>query len=264
MNEKQISTIKKHLVVKGNQVMTTSLDVANFFNKKHKNVLRAIQGLECSQEFGGLNFEPAEYTDTKGEKRPMYKMTRDGFTMLAFGFTGTEAIRFREAYISAFNRMEAELRGHTPHPAPQTDLNLLLTLTESTSRMFDLMGKTLERLDERLERLEQAPARQLPAAGRSTPASTPVVRQVAAFVGDSCRLAAGAVSPKGALYASYAAWCRAEGDLPYNPSTFFKMLYRVTPTRGIRRRQGCKCLLLVRGIVPQTACYQQTIPGMEA
>lgn len=91
------------------QPVTTSLAVAEAFGKLHKNVLQDIRNLGCSAEFNRLNFKPVDYVDAKGEKRPMYIMTRDGFTLLAMGFTGEKAMRFKEAYIKAFNRMEAEL-----------------------------------------------------------------------------------------------------------------------------------------------------------
>ncbi|MPM83829.1 hypothetical protein SDC9_130898 [bioreactor metagenome] len=42
---------------------------------------------------------------------PAYRMTRDGFTLLAMGFTGKKALQFKLAYIDAFNRMEAKLHG---------------------------------------------------------------------------------------------------------------------------------------------------------
>lgn len=71
--------------------MFSSLMVAEKFGKEHKNVLRDIQNLECSQEFTKLNFELSNYKDSTGRKLPMYEMTRDGFTFLAMGFTGKEA-----------------------------------------------------------------------------------------------------------------------------------------------------------------------------
>ena len=39
------------------------------------------------ERFNALNFELVEYTDTKGEKRPMYILTKDGFMMLALGYS---------------------------------------------------------------------------------------------------------------------------------------------------------------------------------
>lgn len=101
------------------QPTTTSLDVAKHFRKFHKNVLRAIDGLDCSPEFNALNFEPVEYADPKGESRPMVRMTRDGFMFLCMGFTGKEAALLKEAYIGAFNRMEATLIGESVKAAPE-------------------------------------------------------------------------------------------------------------------------------------------------
>lgn len=101
----------QHLVMVNNdRVVTTSLQVAEKFGKLHKNVIRAIKNLDCSEEFNRLNFEPVEYTDAKGEKRIMYYITRDGFAFLVMGFTGKVAAKFKEAYINAFNEMEDILR----------------------------------------------------------------------------------------------------------------------------------------------------------
>ncbi|WP_417913690.1 Rha family transcriptional regulator [Candidatus Electronema sp. JM] len=98
----QLSFINGHPVV-------TSLNLAEVFGKKHYNVLRDIKELDVPEEFNQLNFECVEYTDSKGEKRPMYRITRDGFTLLVMGFTGAKAMQFKLAYIEAFNKMEAEL-----------------------------------------------------------------------------------------------------------------------------------------------------------
>jgi Rha family phage regulatory protein len=62
--------------------------VARNFDKRHKNVLRAYDNLQCSPEFNRHNFMPVEYVDQKGELRCMVKMTKDGFIMLVMGFTG--------------------------------------------------------------------------------------------------------------------------------------------------------------------------------
>lgn len=96
---------------KEERVAVTSLDVAETFGKAHKDVLRSIRELGCSEEFNERNFAPVEYTDAKGEQRPAYVMTRDGFTMLVMGYTGETAMRFKEAYIRQFNEMEKLLRG---------------------------------------------------------------------------------------------------------------------------------------------------------
>jgi len=91
------------------QPVTTSRDVAVVFNKRHYNVIRDIQGLECSKDFTDLNFELSTYQDSTGRTLPYYEITRDGFTFLAMGFTGKKAATFKEQYIAAFNAMEQKL-----------------------------------------------------------------------------------------------------------------------------------------------------------
>lgn len=91
------------------QVIVSSRDIAKVFEKEHFNVLRDIKNLECSPEFNESNFGLVSYKDEKGELRPEYHITRDGFAFLAMGFTGKKAARFKEAYIKRFNEMEQEL-----------------------------------------------------------------------------------------------------------------------------------------------------------
>lgn len=86
--------------------MATSLQVAERFQKRHDTVLRAIRNLECSADFNRRNFAAVEYMDAKGESRPMVEMTRDGFVMLAMGFTGPQAMAWKESFIEAFNQLE--------------------------------------------------------------------------------------------------------------------------------------------------------------
>lgn len=106
--------IKDLVVVENSQAVTTSLKVAEVFGKEHKNVIAAVKALECSKLFHELNFKPM-FKNIKignGAERqiPYYNITRDGVAMLAFGFTGKRAAHFKEAYINAFNAMEAKLR----------------------------------------------------------------------------------------------------------------------------------------------------------
>ena len=90
---------------------TTSVDVARHFGKRHDDVLKAIRNLLPQLPDGGVrNFAETPYTDPQnGQQYPAYRITRDGFTLLAMGFTGKKALAFKLAYIDAFNRMEAEL-----------------------------------------------------------------------------------------------------------------------------------------------------------
>ncbi len=102
--------MKEMVRVRNGHVITTSREVAAHFKKQHKNVLSAIMGLETPPEFSRLNFKPTEYKDAQGKMRPVIEMTRDGFTILAMGFTGADAMKFKIAYLTAFNRMENAIR----------------------------------------------------------------------------------------------------------------------------------------------------------
>lgn len=85
---------------------TTSLLIADSFKKRHGDILRAIKQSEFSNEFNERNFALVEYTDKKGEKRPMYHITKDGFVSLVMGFKGKKAAEFKEKYINEFNKKD--------------------------------------------------------------------------------------------------------------------------------------------------------------
>ncbi|ECI2453564.1 peptidase [Salmonella enterica subsp. enterica] len=101
--------VQPELCIIAGKVVTSSLAVASYFGKQHKNVIQKIASLECSAEFTELNFQLSEYIDASGRKLPCYQITRDGFAFLAMGFTGKRAAQFKEAYINAFNQMEKQL-----------------------------------------------------------------------------------------------------------------------------------------------------------
>lgn len=94
-------------------MFTTSLIVAEAFEKEHKDVLKAISNLECSKVFHERNFAPMVYEAEigSGAKRefPAYRLTRDGFAFLAMGFTGKRAAIWKEKFLEAFNAMERRL-----------------------------------------------------------------------------------------------------------------------------------------------------------
>ena len=101
--------IKK--ISKAEVTVVSSLDVAETFEKEHRRVLQDIRELKCSDEFREHNFVQSSYVNVQNKKQPMYLITRDGFTMLAMGYTGEKAMRFKEAYIKQFNAMEKALQG---------------------------------------------------------------------------------------------------------------------------------------------------------
>ncbi|SBV91708.1 phage regulatory protein/antirepressor Ant [uncultured Dysgonomonas sp.] len=89
--------------------LTNSLLVAEKFGKRHDHVLRDIKNLIDSTQNWGQLFVSTTYTDNSGKSNPMYIMNRDGFTLLAMGFTGKKALEFKLQYIEAFNKMESAL-----------------------------------------------------------------------------------------------------------------------------------------------------------
>ena len=100
------------IVNKNNIPMVTSRVVAEKFGKEHDNVLKAIRNaihtLEevAKQDFNAVNFNAVEYKDKKGQLRPEYLLTRDGFSFIVMGFTGSEAAKWKVEYIKAFDTME--------------------------------------------------------------------------------------------------------------------------------------------------------------
>lgn len=84
------------VTVNNGQPITTSLAVAKKFGKRHNNVLRAIENIDCSPEFLLLNFEQRDFIDERGKVRRMFNMTKDGFVFLVMGFTGKKVAKFKE------------------------------------------------------------------------------------------------------------------------------------------------------------------------
>lgn len=110
--KKEIKTTKLVEKRRG-QALTTSLKVAEYFEKRHDIVLRAIENAKSNLR-KIVDVEKAiiatTYVDVKGEKRPMYLLTRDGFMLVVMGFTGEKAMELKWNYIQAFNAMEQVLK----------------------------------------------------------------------------------------------------------------------------------------------------------
>ena len=103
----------KDLVFRGqnDQVITTSLLVAETFEKEHRNVLKSIRKLMSATNVAVAQmFDETTYVNEQGKEQPMFVMNRDGFTLLAMGFSGEKALEFKVKYINAFNKMESELK----------------------------------------------------------------------------------------------------------------------------------------------------------
>lgn len=130
------------LVFKGqnNKVVTTSLKIAEVFGKEHQHILRDIRELiDGVSKIGDTPmFEETTYIHPQNKQQyPMFLMNRDGFALLAMGFTGDKALRFKMAYINAFNEMEKALKAMQPK-LPQTykeALKELLVQVEENERL---------------------------------------------------------------------------------------------------------------------------------
>lgn len=105
-----------------NQSVTAlSIDVAEYFGKDHAHVMRDIRNLIGQEpKLGQSNFGSSNYVDSQGKTRPCYSMDRKGFVLLAMGFTGEKALKFKIAYIDAFDAMEAKLRNQPVSTPTQT------------------------------------------------------------------------------------------------------------------------------------------------
>lgn len=123
------------IILHNDTLVVDSLTVADVFNKEHKRVLRDIRKrideLE-NLEFNGGKIAPVaeialdsyfaegEYTDPKGEIRPIYYMTQKGFTLLVMGYTGQRALEYKVAYIEQFEQMKKVLAGYKSLDEPNS------------------------------------------------------------------------------------------------------------------------------------------------
>lgn len=127
------------VIMKNEQAVTTSLQVAENFEKRHDHLLRDIKGLKKDvPNFGEMFLEGIE-PDSYGRDRQTYFMNRDGFTLLAMGFTGKKALQFKLQYIDAFNKMEAAIkRENKPLSIPEQIQTIAKGYTELESDVKDL------------------------------------------------------------------------------------------------------------------------------
>lgn len=106
---KELISIKNH----EGEMVVTSREIAENFEKDHKNVIRDIENLigQLKIEHTPKYFIQAEYQHEQNKQTyKEYLLTRDGFTLLAMGFTGSKAIEWKLKYIDAFNKMEQALK----------------------------------------------------------------------------------------------------------------------------------------------------------
>lgn len=137
------------VIMNNNQAVTTSLVLAEVFEKKHKNVIQAIEAKINTAENSALlknMFIEDSYTASNGKQNRMYYLNRDGFTFIAMGFTGKKADEFKLKYIDAFNKMENQIKEKTQFRLP-TNLNEMSTMFYSVMKDQD---KKIEEQNEKV------------------------------------------------------------------------------------------------------------------
>lgn len=127
------------VIMHNKQAMTTSLRVAEVFGKDHKNVIQSIENL-AAEKSAAKFFAEATY-DNRGKQYPMYYMNRDGFTLLAMGFTGKKALQFKISYINAFNSMETQIK--TGYVIPGSYAEALKLAASQAEQIEDMKPKAL-------------------------------------------------------------------------------------------------------------------------
>lgn len=135
--------MKNLVTLTGNssQPITTSKIIAEVFDKEHKHVLRDIDSLKDVSNFGLMFYETTEQ-DSYGRQQRVYQMNRDGFSLLAMGFTGQKALEWKVKYIEAFNAMEQQL--NTPELQMAHGLLAAKTLIEQKDKLIAEQKQIIE------------------------------------------------------------------------------------------------------------------------
>lgn len=102
--------MNKLVIMKDQQAVTSSLQVSETFDKRNDHIIRDIEKLQKDLPNFGEMFLLSNIPDRYGRSRKAYYMNRDGFTLLAMGFTGKKALKFKMQYIEAFNKMEDQIK----------------------------------------------------------------------------------------------------------------------------------------------------------
>ena len=111
------------LSTQNGEPVASSRDIAKRFGKEHKHVLDAVKNLVAENSAAKSMFHQSNF-ENRGRQYPMYLMNRDGFSLLAMGFTGKEAVQWKLKYIEAFNQMERQLAAQHKEQQAAQDANI--------------------------------------------------------------------------------------------------------------------------------------------
>lgn len=154
MNERSDYLNEHELVCIYNEIaVCDSLQVAEKFEKEHRHILRDVDELTAQNWAVKGLFKVSTYKANNGQKYRKFYMNRDGFTLLAMGFTGQKALEWKLQYINAFNRMENIIR-EKQSPAWQesrrTGITARKTETDAIKRLCEYATAQGSRHPERL------------------------------------------------------------------------------------------------------------------
>lgn len=140
-----MNELKDLVIMRNGKAVTSSIEAAKIFGKRHDHVMRDINSLKKDvPNFGEMFFE-AETTDSYGRNQRIYYMNRDGFSLLVMGYTGKKAMQFKLKYIEAFNKMESYIRKQEAvKQLPQTPEGQIRLLLESNVHMDERMTNAEE------------------------------------------------------------------------------------------------------------------------
>lgn len=133
------------------EAVTDSKLIANKFGKEHRNVIRAIQNAECSEEFARLNFELGYEKDANGQQRPYYILTEKGFSWIAMGFTGKKAAEFKEQFINQFFEMREWLNKSSQ---PQSQEEMLVAASQALldhKKKIDALSSKVQEIESKTQ-----------------------------------------------------------------------------------------------------------------
>ncbi len=137
------------LSTQNGEPVASSRQIAESFGKEHKDTLESIRQILAAENSATKSMFYETTFENRGKQYPMYLMNRDGFTLLAMGFTGKAALEWKLKYIAAFNAMEKQLA--TRSTSQLQDLSPELQYLIKLERQQNQQAKQLEQVNERLD-----------------------------------------------------------------------------------------------------------------
>ena len=147
--ENQLINIENH-----NGVLTvTSREIAQNFDKRHDKLASEIERKygeyitdenELPRDGGNLLFIRSKYIHPQNNQEyKQYLLTRDGFSLLVMGFTGSQYLQWKLDYIKAFNNMENYIQSGQNYIALDDKQKIQLEFLNCSSTKAVMLHKQL-------------------------------------------------------------------------------------------------------------------------